>query len=117
MENARQLDITSEIFRQLDISNIYDSSYFNTSILKYNVLHRLVPLKLHSAFSISSSEKFENNFYGTSSPLQSDDCKLSVLLSFSYVKENSAIFREFSSMLLLGILCQQIIDNNLMMIA
>ena len=49
-----------------------------------------------------------------SGPLQPDGCKQSVLLAFSYVIEKWAIFPAFSSMLLLFMPCQQIINNNLM---
>ena len=45
----------------------------------------------------------------TSGPLQTI-----CFIKFSYVKEKFAIFPTFSSMLLLGRSCQQIISNNLM---
>ena len=53
-------------------------------------------------------------FYDANGPSQPDDCKLFVLLTFSYLKEKCAIFPAFSSMLLLGVSCEKIIGNNLM---
>ena len=46
--------------------------------------------------------------------LQADGCILSVLSSLSYVKERCEILPAFSTMLLLGRSCQQIINNDLM---
>ena len=48
-----------------------------------------------------------------SGPLQPDGCKLSVLLTFLYVKEKSVIFPAPPSMLLVGTSRRHIINNEL----
>ena len=50
----------------------------------------------------------------TSGLLQPDGCKLSVLLTFSFIKQKRAIFSVFYCLMLLVISCQHIINNNLM---
>ena len=61
--HARSLDHTSKMFCQLDILKIYDLIDFNTCIFMYKVFHKLVPLTLQNKFSMSSSKKYQNNFY------------------------------------------------------
>ena len=61
--NARSLDHTSQMLHQLDILKIYDLIDINTCILMFNVLHKLVPFTLLNKFSMSSCNKYKNNFY------------------------------------------------------
>ena len=51
------------MFCQLDILKIYDLIDFNTCNFMYKVFRKLVPLTLQNKFSMSSSKKYQNNFY------------------------------------------------------
>ena len=75
--------------------------------LLVNVQNKIAP-RVAVEFHVGSA------VLSTRRPLQANGCKLSVLFTFSYVKEKRAIFSAFSSMRLFGISCQQIINNNFM---